>query len=99
MKTVWSFEDYEPPVLNESMLRRERTRRRMHRQAVLLTLAGLLFQVAALLLGWSALEWYPWITALCAGYLVLAAVAWLAVGVWLRKQRGRLGRARQRETV
>ena len=73
MTQIYDFERHAPPAVNTDLLRQELARRRLRMQTALLVLAGLLFQFAALLLGYSALDWYPALSLLCFGYVVIAA--------------------------
>lgn len=73
MKQIYNFEQHDPPVLNENMLRAEQERRRLRWQTALLFVAGFLLQAAVGLLGYSAIDWYPWLTALCFGYIVVSS--------------------------
>lgn len=72
MKNIYDFEQHRPPALNENMLRAELEKRKLRWQTALLALAGLLFQVVVFLLGYSAIDWYPWLSALCYSYLVIS---------------------------
>lgn len=73
MKQIYNFEQHHPPVLNESMIRTEIEKRKLHLQTALLVFAGLLLQVVIALFGYSALDWYPWVTALCFGYIIISS--------------------------
>ena len=52
-----------PPVLNENMLRGELEKRRKKRQTILLAIGGVLFEIAALLMGVLTRESYPVVSA------------------------------------
>ena len=87
MKQIYNFERCDPPALNENMLRSEIERRKLHWQTTLLVLAGILLQVAVALFGYSAYDWYPWISAICFVYIIVSttgcgvfAVAWSRKG-------------------
>ncbi len=75
MKQIYDFEQYNAPVLNGNMLRQEQEKRRVRRQTALLALAGILFQVVVVMLGYSAIDWYPWLATACLGYVVLSTTA------------------------
>ena len=81
MKQIYHFEQHNPPVLNENMLRAEAEKRKLNRQTALLSLAGILFQFAIVLLGYSAIDWYPWITALCFGYAIISTTGCSIIAV------------------
>lgn len=72
MKQIYNFEQHKPPVINENMLRSELERRKFCWQTVLLFIAGLLLQVVIVLLGYSAIDWYPWLTVACFGYIIVS---------------------------
>ena len=59
MKQTYCFERFEPPVLNEAMLRRELEKRAERRRTVLLAAAGALLELALVLLGLLYLELSP----------------------------------------
>lgn len=72
MKQIYNFEQQKPPVLNENMLRAELERRKIRWHTALLALAGILLQVVAALLGYSAIDWYPWFSAICFAYVIIS---------------------------
>lgn len=51
MKQTDYFEGFNPPALNEAMLRRELERREARRRTVLLAVAGALLEIALVLFG------------------------------------------------
>ena len=73
MKQIYNFEQHHPPALNENMIRAEIEKRKLRLQTALLVFAGLLLQVVIALFGYSALDWYPWVTALCFGYIIISS--------------------------
>lgn len=72
MKQTYHFDQKDPPVLNENMIRTEIERRKLHWQTALFVLAGILLQVAVALFGYSAIDWYPWVSAICFGYVIIS---------------------------
>lgn len=72
MKQVYNFEQYAPPVIDESMLRAEGERRKTQRQTMLLALASLLSLAALTVFGLLAGGMYPLLCGLCFGYVVFA---------------------------
>lgn len=72
MRQIYDFEQHNPPALNENMLRAEAERRRRHWQTALLAVAGMLFQAAIALFGYSAINWYPWLSAVCFGHVIVS---------------------------
>ena len=74
MKQAFEFERFTPPVLNESMLRRELEKRAERRRTILLTVAGALFETVFILLG--LLGWYavPTLALACISFAVVSMV-------------------------
>lgn len=86
MKQIYDFEQHTPPILNENILRAEMESRKLRRQTMLLAIAALLMQVAMLIFGASMLNLYPWLTALCIGYVVVSTMgAGVVAAVYTRK--------------
>lgn len=74
MKQIYHFEKANPPVLNENILRAKAEQKRETRLTVLLVLAAAILQIAVLLFGLSAMEWYPQITFACMWYVLLSTL-------------------------
>lgn len=72
MRQIYNFERHNPPPLNEKMLRAETEHRKQQWQTALFALAGLLFLVVVALFGYSAVDWYPWISVLCFVYIIIS---------------------------
>lgn len=89
MKQVYNFEQHNPPVLNESMLRAEMERRKLHWQTALLAVAGLLLQVVIVLFGYSAIDWYPWASAICFGYVIVSTTGFGVVAIAYSQKGGK----------
>lgn len=88
MKQIYNFEQHKPPVLNENMLRAELERRRLRWQTALLALAGILLQIVVILFGYSAIDWYPWISAICFGYVIISTTGCGVVAVAYSRKGG-----------
>lgn len=88
MKQIYNFEKHNPPILNENMLRAEQERRKNHLQTVLLFVAGLLLQIVVLLLGYSAIDWYPWLTVFCFGYVIISTTGGGVIAVTYTRKGG-----------
>ena len=75
MKQTYCFERFEPPVLNEAMLRRELEKRAERWRTVLLVIAGVLIQIAAVLFAALVRGWYPAVSlaVMCSAILSTAA--------------------------
>ena len=74
MKQTFHFEQFDPPILNEKLLRRELEKRAERRRIVLLVIAGALFQAVFILLGLLCWSTVPAITLACAGFAIVSAV-------------------------
>lgn len=90
MRQIYHFERHDPPALNENMLRAELERRKLRRQTALLAVAGLLLQAAVALLGYSALDWYPWLSALCFAHVVVSTTGCGVVAVAYSRTGGKM---------
>lgn len=90
MKQIYRFDTENPPALTQAMLERELERRRLRRQTILLELAGLLFQAAALLIGLLTMETYPVILPVCLCHLVISAAGSGAIAVIYAQKGGEI---------
>lgn len=88
MKQICRFDQHDPPALNENMLRSELERRRLHWQTALLALAGILLQVVVILFGYSAIDWYPWLSVLCIAYVVVSTTGCGVIAVVCSRKGG-----------
>lgn len=89
MKQIYDFGRQTPPALNEQMLRAELERRRLRVQTTLAVLAGFLLLIACVLLGYSAIDWYPVLTLLCFGYIITAATGAGVIAVLYSRKGGK----------
>ena len=90
MKQIYDFEQYQPPVLNENMLRAEMERRRLRWQTALIAVAGILMQVVLVALGLFVQFDYPVITVICFGYVVMSTTGGSVLAVVCTRKGGRL---------
>lgn len=81
MKQIYNFEQHTPPVLNENMIRSEMERRKLQWETTLLVFAGILIQIVVALFGYSAVDWYPWISVICFIYIVVSTTGCGVVAV------------------
>lgn len=88
MKQIYNFEQHTPPVLNENIIRSEIERRKLQWQTTLLVLAGILIQVVVALFGYSAVDWYPWISVFCFVYIVISTTGCGVVAVAYSRKGG-----------
>ncbi len=89
MKQIYDFEQRTPPVLNEQMLRAELERRKLRIQTAVAVLAGFLVMKAAVLLGYSAIDWYPVLSLLCFGYIMIAATGGGVIAIVYSRKGGK----------
>ena len=88
MNQIYNFEQHKPPVLNENMLRAELEQRRLSWQTALLALAGILLQIVIALFGYSAIDWYPWISAICFSYVIISTTGCGVIAVTYSRKGG-----------
>lgn len=74
MKQTFDFEQFDPPILNENILRRELEKRAERRRTILLTIAGALFQAVFILLGLLCWNTAPAFTLACIGFAIVSMV-------------------------
>lgn len=74
MKQTFDFEQFDPPILNENILRRELEKRAERRRTVLLTIAGALFQAVFVLLGLLCWSTAPALALACVGFAIVSVV-------------------------
>ena len=70
MKQTFDFEQFDPPILNENILRRQLEKRAERRRTVLLTVAGALFEAVFILLGLLCWNTAPALTLIGIGLSV-----------------------------
>lgn len=90
MKQIYDFEQHQPPVLNENMLRAEMERRRLRWQTALIAVAGILMQVVLVVLGLFVQYDYPIMTAIYFGYVVLSTTGGSVLAVVCTRKGGHL---------
>ncbi len=74
MKQTFDFEQFSPPVLNESLLRGELEKRAERRCTVLLAVTGALFQAVFILLGLLCWNTIPALSLACIGFAIISMV-------------------------
>ncbi len=74
MKQTFDFEQFDPPILNENILRRELEKRAERRRTILLTIAGALFQAVFILLGLLCWNTAPALTLAWIGFAMVSMV-------------------------
>lgn len=89
MKQIYHFDTKQPPILNESMLRTELAKRQLRRQTTLATIAGILTQVAILLLAVFLADTYPLLSVCCVVYVILSATGGTVVAIVMHSHTGK----------
>ena len=74
MRQTLEFERFDPPVLNERVLRRRLEERQERRRTVLLAAAGALFETLFLLFGLLCWNTAPMLTLTCIGFAIVSMV-------------------------
>lgn len=86
MRTPYDFGFQEPPALSETALRAELERRRLRLVTILLAISGLVAELCAVWLGFSAIEWHPWLAGCCLCYVLGSAAGGCALLVFHGKK-------------
>lgn len=81
MRQSYDFERFDPPVLNEKMLRRELERRERRRQTILLAAAGALLEALFVLLGLLCWDAAPVLSAGCVCFAILSTAGGAAIAI------------------
>lgn len=89
MKQIYDFEQRTPPILNEQILRAKLERRKLQNQTAIAVLAGFLLMIAAVLLGYSAIDWYPILSWICFGYILTAATGGGVIAIIYSRKGGK----------
>lgn len=86
MNQIYNFEQYEPPIINENMIKARLERKRVVRNAAIVAAAGVLLQMMTLVLGVLAYSQYPVITFLCVTYVVVSIVSASVISIVYSKK-------------
>ena len=90
MKQIYNFEQVQPPVLNERIIRSKIEKRRLHLQTALVALSAILLLAVMILLGIFAYETYPWIALFCFLYALVSATGGSALAIVFSRKGGQL---------
>ena len=90
MKQIYSFEQVQPPVLNEKMIRSKIEKRSLHLQTALVALSAILLLAVMILLGLFAYETYPWIALFCFLHALVSATGSSVLAVVFTRKGGQL---------
>lgn len=86
MRQIYDFEQKNPPILNENMLRNTLEKRRAQKQTVALAIAGVLVQILVLLLGFIVGEIYPVAAMLSICYVIISMMGSSVIAVMFVKK-------------
>ncbi len=88
MKQIYDFERFDPPVLNERMLRRELEKRVERRRTVLLAAAGALFEALFILLGLLCMVAYPILALGCICFAIVSTAGSIVIVIVFTQKGG-----------
>lgn len=74
MKKTFDFEQFDPPVLNENILRRKLEKREARRRTILLAVAGALLETLFVLLGLLCWNAAPMLAVGCICFAMVSTV-------------------------
>ena len=86
MNQIYNFEQNEPPIVNENMLRARLDKKKAVRNAAIVAVASVMLQMITLLLGILMYSQYPIITFLCVSYVVVSMVGASVISIVYSKK-------------
>lgn len=86
MKQIYNFEQYEPPILNESILKERIQEKKATKAAILAGIAGFMMQVLMLLAGFIIYTKYPVITMICIAYVIFSVIGGSVISIIYSKK-------------
>ena len=86
MNQIYNFEQNEPPIINENMLRARLDKKKAVRNAAIVAVASVMLQMITLLLGILMYSQYPIITFLCVSYVVVSMVGASVISIVYSKK-------------
>lgn len=86
MNQIYNFEQNEPPIVNENMLRARLDKKKAVRNAAIVAVASVMLQMMTLLLGILMYSQYPIITFLCVSYVVVSMVGASVISIVYSKK-------------
>lgn len=89
MKQIYNFEEKQPPVLNEPMLKAELTKRQLRRQTAMAAIAGILIQIILLLCAILLAKDYIILSILCVAYVIFSATGGTVVAIIMNSRVGK----------
>lgn len=89
MKQIYNFEAKQPPVLNESMLKAELTKRQLRRQTTMAAIAGILIQIVLLLCAVLLAKDYIILSILCVAYVIFSTTGGTVIAIIINSSAGK----------
>ena len=89
MKQIYNFESNQPPVLNESMLKAELTKRQLRRQTAMAAIAGILIQLIMLLCAVLLAKDYIILSILCVAYVIFSTTGGTVIAIFINSRVGK----------
>lgn len=86
MKQIYNFEQYEPPILNESILKERIQEKKATKAAILAGIAGFMMQILILLAGFIIYTKYPVITMICIAYVIFSVIGGSVISIIYSKK-------------
>ena len=90
MKPIYDFEQMNPPVLNESMLRAELEKRKLKKQTTLIAICGIISMLLLLLLAIIIAEAEPLLSGLFITYVIISLTGSVVLAILMHSGHGRL---------
>ena len=89
MKQIYNFDSKIPPFLNESMLRTELKKRQLRRQTGIAAIAGILIQIALLLLAMMISDYSMLLAVCCVVYVIISATGGTVIAILMNSNAGK----------
>ncbi|MBE5952045.1 MAG: hypothetical protein E7260_10700 [Lachnospiraceae bacterium] len=90
MRQIYNFEQTNPPVLNESMLRAELEKRKLKKQTTLIAICGILSMLLLLVFAVLLTETQPLLATLCMAYVIISLTGSVVLAILMHSGHGRL---------
>jgi len=86
VKQIYDFEKYNPPAINENILKNEMKKRNTQKQVIMLAVAAVLVQICVVMFGFMCAKIYPVILIMCGIYVFVSFLGGAAIAaVYVRK--------------
>ena len=88
MQQIYDFEQMNPPVLNESMLRAELEKRKLKKQTTLIAICGIVSMLLLLLLAIIIAEAEPLLSGLFITYVIISLTGSVILAILMHSGHG-----------